>query len=216
MAEWCGRGPERGSACFVTASSGDRRAIQQRWSAAGTADGPPRRRSTGSCIAPRATAAGPCCLPDRSTSTVAPSSLLARHASSADLCDISGIVDASVKSGTGWLGHPVDLENCHTTPRGRATEADRRSRPRLPPGHRVVGLREVNGMPDASSVLDLYGRRVPLLTMVLDCSSRNGSKDAMGSGRTGWTEWDGKDSRPWPGGSPQNPIRRMGRVPFAS
>jgi hypothetical protein len=48
------------------------------------------------------------------------------------------------------------------------------------------------------------------------CRSKNGSKNAMGSGRTGWTGWDARDGRPWPGRTPRNPVKGMGRVPFAS
>jgi len=46
--------------------------------------------------------------------------------------------------------------------------------------------------------------------------SRNGSKDAVGNGWAGWTRRDAMDDRRWPGRTPQDPRRGVGRVPFAS
>ena len=86
LAGWSGDGPERGSACFVTASSGDRRAVQQKWSAAETTDGPLRRRCTG-CVHRSARYRGWPVLSTGPLNRHGPLRLplLARHASSADL-----------------------------------------------------------------------------------------------------------------------------------
>ena len=46
--------------------------------------------------------------------------------------------------------------------------------------------------------------------------SRNGSKDAVGSGRADWTRWNIMSNRSWLGGTPQDGMSGVGRVPFAS
>ncbi len=46
--------------------------------------------------------------------------------------------------------------------------------------------------------------------------SRNGGKDVMGSGRTGWMVWNEMDGRPWSSGTCWDPLGCVGRVLFAS
>jgi hypothetical protein len=87
----------------------------------------------------------------------------------------------------------------------------------LPPG--TARLTPPGGMPHASPVNKIVseGRKVPQSsTTVLGSRSRNSSKDAVSSGRTGWTRRDAMDDRPWLGRTPRDPIRGVGRVPFAS
>jgi hypothetical protein len=59
-------------------------------------------------------------------------------------------------------------------------------------------------------------RRALFFEMIHGSRSRNGSKDAVGSGRTGWTAWDTVDGLPWIGETPKDPMGGVGRVPFVS
>lgn len=59
------------------------------------------------------------------------------------------------------VGHPLGLPRATTwRPEDRATQRRCRSRRGLPPGRRVVGLRQADGMPHSPSVQDrILGRR---------------------------------------------------------
>ncbi len=67
---------------------------------------------------------------------------------------VSGMADPSAKPGRwgGGVWHPADLpEGYHAAPRRQAwTSRPRVGKEMLPPGRRVVGLRQVDGMPPGS------------------------------------------------------------------
>ncbi|MCA1709531.1 MAG: hypothetical protein LC808_42135, partial [Actinobacteria bacterium] len=77
---------------------------------------------------------------------------------------ISGMADTSVKSGreSGVGGHPVDLlEGYHTPARGQSQMTHTPVLLRAAPGCRVVGLRQIDGMPHRPPAckIDSSGRR---------------------------------------------------------